>query len=127
MKKSHLVFLLLLIFTARLISYAQDSSQLFKWNISSKKLANNSYELIFSTPGNPQWNLYAPNQDLSGVASASLTLNDSAFHMIEQFKQAGTVKEQGSKIFTGINEKFYNGATTWTQQIKIDGVVPGSI
>jgi len=127
MKKSHLVFLLLLIFTARLISYAQDSSQLFKWNISSKKLANNSYELIFSTPGNSQWNLYAPNQDLGGVASASLALNDSAFALVDQFRQTGSIKEQSSKIFTGTNEKVYNGATTWTQQIKIEGVVPGSI
>jgi thiol:disulfide interchange protein len=110
-----------------LFSFAQDSTQAFKWNVSSKKISDHTYELIFSTQGNPQWNLYAPDQDLSGVASASLTLNDSAFHLIDQFKQAGTVKEQGSKIFTGINEKFYNGTTTWTQQIKIDGVVPGSI
>jgi len=127
MKNFHLVFLLFLIFTAGSIGYAQDSSQLFKWNISSKKLANNSYQLIFSTPGNAQWNLYAPNQDLGGVASASLALNDSAFHLVDQFRQTGSIKEQPSKIFTGINEKVYRGATTWIQQIKIEGVVPGSI
>jgi cytochrome c biogenesis protein CcdA/thioredoxin-related protein len=127
MKKSHLVFLLLLVFTTRSIGYSQDSSQLFKWNISSKKLANNSYELIFSTPGSSQWSLYAPNQDLGGVPSVSLALNDSAFVLVDQFRQTGSLKEQPSKIFTGTSEKVYNGATAWTQQIKIEGVVPGSI
>jgi hypothetical protein len=110
-----------------LFSFAQDSTQVFKWNVSSKKISDHTYQLIFSTQGNSQWNLYAPDQDLSGVASASLTFNDSAFHLIGQFKQTGAVKERDSKIFTGVKEKFYNGATTWTQQIKIDGVVPGSI
>jgi thiol:disulfide interchange protein len=42
-------------------------------------------------------------------------------------KQIGTVKEGPSKIFTGINEKVYAGPTVWTQEIKIDGTVPGSI
>jgi len=110
-----------------LASFAQDSAQVFKWNVSSKKVSDHTYEIIFSTLGNVQWNLYAPNQDLSGVASASLTLNDSAFHLVDGFKQTGTAKEQPSKIFTGINETFYSGPTTWTQQIKIDGTVPGSI
>jgi len=109
------------------VGFGQDSSQLFKWSVSSKKLTNNTYELIFSTKGNAQWNLYAPGQDLNGVASASLALNDSAFHLVDQFRQTGTLQQQPSKIFTGLSEKVYNGATTWTQQIKIDGSVPGSI
>lgn len=109
-----------------LFSFAQDSSQFISWNVASKKIADNTYELIFSTKGNSNWNLYAPNQDLGGVVSASVTLNDSAYHLIDHFKETGSVKEQPSKLFTG-NEKIYSGATTWTHQIKIDGTVPGSI
>ena len=127
MKKVHHVFLFVLIFLVRLIGYGQDSAQVFKWTVSSKKLANNTYDLIFSTQGNSQWNLYSPNQDLGGVASVTLALNDSAFHLVNEFRQSGIIKQQPSKIFTGINEKIYNGPTTWTQQIKIDGVVPGAI
>ena len=109
-----------------LFSFAQDSSQFISWNVASKKIADNTYELIFSTKGNSNWNLYAPNQDLGGVVSASVTLNDSAYHLIDHFRETGSVKEQPSKLFTG-NEKIYSGATTWTHQIKIDGTVPGSI
>lgn len=127
MKNFRLVFISISFLTLGLLSFAQDSAQVFKWNVSSKKISDHAYELIFSTTGNANWNLYAPNQDLSGVPSSSLTLNDSAFHLVGQFKQTGTVKGQPSKIFTGNNEKFYNGATTWTQQIKIDGTVPGSL
>lgn len=126
MKSIRLIFFTALLFAVQL-SFAQDSAQVFKWSVSSKKIADHTYELNFSTAGNPSWNLYAPNQDLSGVQSASLTLNDSAFHLVEGFKQTGTIKEEPSKIFTGINEKIYSGPTTWTQQIKIDGTIPGSI
>lgn len=127
MKNLRLCFPGIFFLLMNLFASAQDSAQVFKWNISSKKIADHTYELIFSTKGNAGWNLYAPGQDLSGVQSASLTLNDSAFHPIDKFKQTGTAKEEPSKIFTGINEKIYSGSTTWTQQIKIDGTVPGSI
>jgi cytochrome c biogenesis protein CcdA/thioredoxin-related protein len=127
MKKIRLWFIGLLVFTLQFAAQAQNSVQVFKWTVSSKKLAGNSYQLIFSTQGNGEWNLYAPNQDLSGVPSAAITLNDSAFHLVGEMKQTGTVKEGPSKIFTGLNEKVYTGPTVWTQEIKIDGTVPGSI
>jgi thiol:disulfide interchange protein DsbD len=127
MKNLCLAFLSLSFLLLNLSLSAQDSTQVFKWNVASKKIAEGTYELIFSTEGNKDWNLYAPNQDLSGVTSASLTLSDSAYHVAGNFNATGTLKEQPSKIFTGINEKVYSGSTTWTQQIKIDGVVPGSI
>jgi cytochrome c biogenesis protein CcdA len=124
MMKNFRIGILSFLFVAiSLFSFAQD----FKWNVSSKKISANTYELVFSTNGNPEWNLYAPNQDLSGVSSASLTLNDSSFHLADQFKQTGTIREQPSVVFTNFNEKFYSGPTTWIQQIKIEGTVPGSI
>ena len=93
MKKLQLVFLSISLLLLNLFSFAQDSAQVFKWNATSKKISDHTYQLIFSTEGNPNWSLYAPDQDLSGVQSASLTLNDSAFHLIDKFKQTGTVKE----------------------------------
>lgn len=120
-------FITLLILAIQVICFGQDSSQPFKWNVSSKKVSGNIYDLIFLTQENTDWNLYAPNQDLSGVTSASLSLNDSSFHLVDQFRQTGTIKQQTSKIFTGIIEKVYTGPTTWIQRIKIDGTVPGSL
>lgn len=127
MKNLPLIGFTLFFLTAGFVSPAQDTTQVFKWDVASKKISDKVYELVFTTQGNAPWDLYAPDQDLSGVASASLTLSDSSFHIVGPFQQTGTAKEQPSKIFTGINEKLYAGPTTWTQQIKIDGVVPGSI
>ncbi|HEY6955547.1 MAG TPA: cytochrome C biogenesis protein, partial [Flavisolibacter sp.] len=127
MKKIALCFVTVLLLATSFTAGAQDSLKVFKWNITSKRISPNIYQLVFSTPGNSEWNLYAPNQDLSGVSSASLTLNDSAFHTVGEFKQSGIAKTGESKIFTGIKERVYNGPTSWTEEIKIDGPVPGSI
>ena len=127
MKKVGLCFIAVLFFATQFAARAQDSAQVFKWNVSSKRVSPNTYQLVFSTPGNGEWNLYAPNQDLSGVNSASLNLNDSAFHVVGDFQQSGAAKTETSKIFTGLKEKVYNGPTSWTEEIKIDGPVPGSL
>src|SRR5690349_15145545 len=127
MKNFRLISFTVFLFFTSICSFAQDTAQVFRWNVSSKKIADHTYQLMFSTQGNASWNLYAPDQDLSGVQSASLTLNDSAFHLVDKFKQTGTIKEEPSKIFTDINEKIYSGATTWSQQIKIDGTIPQSV
>lgn len=127
MKTLRTGFFLLLLFFSTCFSFAQDTAQVFKWTVTSKRIAANHYELTFSTNGNPKWNLYAPNQDLSGVISASLNFSDSAFQPVGAFKTTGTIKEQPSEIFTGINEKLFAGATAWTQEVKIEGTVPGSL
>lgn len=127
MKNFRKLFFLFLFFATGFFSFAQDSAQAFKWNVSSKKIENNIYEINFTTQGNSQWNLYAPNQNLSGVLTTALTSTDSVFHIIGDFKQTGNTQQQTSKIFPGVTEKIFNGTTTWTQQIKIEGTVPSSI
>lgn len=127
MKHLRLLGILALLSILSAISFAQDSVPAFKWTVTSKKISSNIYELIFSTRGNPKWNLYAPNQDLAGVASASLDFSDSAFQAVDEFEPTGVVNEQASKVFTGRNEKVYSAATSWTRQVKIEGSVPGSL
>lgn len=127
MKLFRPAFLTVIFFTASLILSAQDTTQVFKWNVSSKKISENTYQLIFSTKGAANWYLYAPNQDLSGVATTSVSFPDSAFQTIENFSVTGTAKDQASKIFEGLNEKIFAGPTAWTQQLKINGTVPSGL
>ena len=120
-------FLILLLFVTGISLFAQDTAQVFKWNVTSKKLSNNIYELVFSTSGAKGWYLYAPNQDLSGASTTTLTFPDSAFETVDNVITTGSLKDQQSRIFEGIKEKIIDGPTTWAQQIKINGTVPASM
>ena len=88
MKKIALVICLLFFF---LFSFSQDS--IYQWKVSSKKIAEGQFELSFSTQGNAQWQLYAPNQNLSEVPTTELQFADSSIRLTENFKESGTAKK----------------------------------
>ncbi|HKC35249.1 MAG TPA: hypothetical protein VKB95_04270, partial [Chitinophagaceae bacterium] len=46
-------------------SYSQEAS-VYKWSYTSKKIGERKYEIVFLTTGVQGWQLYAPNQELSG-------------------------------------------------------------
>ena len=83
MRNVFFLFLSLLSIT----TFAQDS--IFHWSVTSKRLGNNQYEILFTTNGNETWRLYAPNQLLSDVPTTELQFNDSAIQVNGSFKQTG--------------------------------------
>lgn len=96
MRSSFLLFLLF----ASVAAFGQDSSAApaFTWQVTSKKLADKKYELIFTTPGVSGTQLYAPSQDFGGSPSAELTFSDSSI-VAENFAAAGETKKINSAIF----------------------------
>lgn len=106
--------------------FAQDST-LFDWKITSKKLSPNEYELQFSTSGANGWQLYAPNQVLSDVATTELQFPDSAIRKEAAFLDSGSAKTVKSEIFEGSQVRIYEGPTSWKQRITITGDVPASL
>ena len=121
MKKIALVICLLFFF---LFSFSQDS--IYQWKVSSKKIAEGQFELSFSTQGNAQWQLYAPNQNLSEVPTTELQFADSSIRLTENFKESGTAKNEQSTLFN-TNIKIYQGPTEWKQLISIQGTVPATL
>src|SRR5947209_1251080 len=105
MKNGALLFLGLL---ASAVCFAQDS--VFHWKASSQKTGNNQYELIFSTTGNPQWQLYAPDQTLSDVPTTELQFADSSIQTSGTFKATGAVKNEQSALFD-MPIKLFEGTT----------------
>ena len=118
-----LVFFFIL---AGLFSHSQDSIQPFHWEISSKRISSNQYELIFSTEGNKSWDLYAPNQVLSEVPTTELQLSDSAIQMAGAFIDSGASNKSRSALFDTII-KTYPGPTSWKKTITIPGTIPGHL
>src|SRR4051794_32411478 len=100
-----------------LFIHAQDTSHVFRWNVTSKKLHGQQYEILFFTNGSANWQLFAPNQDLAGVSSSSVKF-DSSISNDNVLKDSGAAKNSYSDIFS-IPVKTYGGATSWKTIIKI--------
>ncbi len=107
-------------------AFSQDSS-VFDWRITSKRVGANEYELQFSINGANGWQLYAPNQVLSEVATTELKFSDSSIQLVDAFKDSGNIRTIQSSIFEGEQVKLYEDASIWRQLIKINGLVPASL
>ncbi|SHF58463.1 protein-disulfide reductase DsbD family protein [Flavisolibacter ginsengisoli] len=111
---------------AGVLTHAQDSIQPFKWNVSSKKISANQYQLIFSTTGNKGWDLYAPDQLLSEVPTTELQLSDSSIMVTNGYADSGYFKKTHSPLFDTV-VKTYEGPATWKKTITFPGVIPGHL
>src|SRR5687767_12538933 len=78
---------------------AQDTTAVFNWAITSKKISNQQYQIRFSTQGVAGWHVYAPNQTFSDVPAVTISFLDSAIAPIGSFKDSGATKEVKSTIF----------------------------
>src|SRR5215217_4189206 len=76
----------------------QDAVSPFQWNVTSKKISSNQYEVIFSSQGNKAWQLYAPNQVLGDVPTTELQFADSAIKSSKSIKASGVLKREISTI-----------------------------
>lgn len=106
---------------------AQDSTALYKWEVSSKKTGEGVYEISFSTTATQGYQLYAPNQELGGIKTVELLFPDSAITADPLFGETGTANRFASPIFDQTVVKVYEGSTTWTSRITIKGRVPATL
>jgi cytochrome c biogenesis protein CcdA/thioredoxin-related protein len=118
-------FLLAVLSFTMASAVAQDASP-FTWKVTSKKLSDGQYELIFSTQGNPAWELYAPSQVLSEVPTTELRLGDSAVQAVGNLVDSGQSRTIQSVIFEQA-VKVYDQPTAWKQVVRISGQVPSFI
>src|SRR5688572_6242740 len=102
-------FLTLLLFSLSFSSFAQDS--VFQWTVTSKKIGSNKYEILFTTPGNANWQLYAPYQVFSDVPTTEIKF-DSAVQFNNRFEVSGTIKKEQNPIFE-VPVNYNEGPTTW--------------
>jgi thiol:disulfide interchange protein DsbD len=104
--------------------YSQDSA-IYKWNVSSKKISEGKYELIFSTDGAPGWQLYSPLQTAPDLTTTELKLGDSAIVQQNGFIENGVSKQVVSPAFGEV--RIYEASTEWKKIITISGIVPAQL
>lgn len=103
---------------------SQDST-VYKWNYKSQKTGEGKYDLIFSTKGEKDWQLYSPNQEFDGKKSAKLEFKDSNI-IVENVNEVGEAKVFLSPIFED-TVKVYEGQAELKIPISIAGPVPAKL
>lgn len=104
---------------------AQDS--LYSWEVSSKKINKNEYELTFTTSGYNGWQLYGPNEIISDVRSAELEFADSSVRIISSFKEDGKSKTIQAALFENASFKVYEGKASFSTVVRIEGDIPANL
>jgi cytochrome c biogenesis protein CcdA len=118
------LFVLLFCLAVSIVSLGQSAP--FSWKVTARRTADKVYELQFRTTGAPGWQLYAPGQDISGVLSSELQLNDSSV-AIGKWNAGAGVQPVKSSIFEGTLVGLQSGAATWTVPVTFSTVPPGQL
>ncbi|HET9823708.1 MAG TPA: cytochrome c biogenesis protein CcdA, partial [Chitinophagaceae bacterium] len=116
----------LLFFLSGTSLFSQASAD-YKWNVSSKKISDGRYELIFSTTGVPGWQLYSSSQAIPDLVTTELNFSDSAVARRNSFVETGNAKEISSPVFDNARVKVYEGPVEWRTVVNIAGVVPAQL
>ncbi len=115
-------------FTIFLYSSFAGSSQdnLYVWTVSSKKITDGKYDLVFSTSGAKGWQLFAPNQVLNEVEMGSVSFNDSSILVDEQFREGNGTRTFNSLLFdTAV--KVYDRGAEWNIGLQFTGKIPAKL
>jgi hypothetical protein len=110
---------LLLLFFIPAAALAQDSAA-FNWQVSSRKLADGRYELVFANTTGNGWQLYGPNQLLGEVPTTQLLFPDSAIQQAGSFKDSGRAVTIQSEIFE-MPVRIFEAPSTWRKIVTIQG------
>jgi cytochrome c biogenesis protein CcdA/thioredoxin-related protein len=109
-----LIFFISWLFLFPIHLFSQDSLSVFPWKVSSKKINDGTYELVFSTQHAGDWLLYAPNQ-LAGLETTELKFLDSTITKEGKFSETIKPRIFSNALFGAV--KGYDSAAIWTTRI----------
>ncbi|GAA4337655.1 protein-disulfide reductase DsbD family protein [Flaviaesturariibacter amylovorans] len=104
-------------------SLAAQDSAVFRWEVSARRTGEGAYELQFKTAGASGWELYAAGQDLLGVLTTELKLNDSSIR-VGSWSAGSGVAPTKSAIFEGLTVGLQRGPATWTVPVTFGSPAP---
>lgn len=107
--------------------HAQDSTPSISWKATSTKVGDKQYQLTFSTENSSNWEIYAPNIDFDGVASATLVLTDSSIKVISPLGSETKGVITKSVIFEGRDFEIFKDKASFSTTIEFSTVVPASL
>ncbi|HEY6062752.1 MAG TPA: thioredoxin family protein, partial [Chitinophagaceae bacterium] len=123
-----LIVTLSTLFFIVLSAFSQDSvGAIQDWKITSKKIGENKYELLFNGAVSGNWQVYAPNQTLLDVKTTALQFSDSSIVQEGDFILETSPKEINSALFENAKVGIFETAVQWKAIISIAGTVPAKL
>lgn len=110
--------IVLLVFSIATVS-AQSTKQV-KWTFSSKKIADNTYEVMMTANINGNYHLYAQNPGEGPVATSFAFNRNPLLQLDGKVKEVGTIKKVYEDAF-GSEVRFYEKTVSFVQQVKVRG------
>jgi cytochrome c biogenesis protein CcdA/thioredoxin-related protein len=105
---------------------SQDSTAV-SWKSHSVKSADGTYQLVFEVQIKPGWELYAPNQDLSGTPSMELNFTDSAFSFKSPIVAEGKSEKRVVALFDNDSFNLYSANAKFSVPLYIRGTIPAHV
>ncbi len=116
-------FLFIFIFNS---GWSQDSSAI-TWKVHTDKTVSGVYQLVLQAQIKQGWQLYGPNQDLSGTPSMELNFADSSFSFKAPFKAEGQEIKLPVTLFDHAVFTLFSGQAGFTVPLQIKGKVPAQV
>lgn len=117
-----------ILFFIALSAFTQDSAgAVHDWKITSKKVGENKYELVFNGAITGNWQVYAPNQTLLEVKTTELQFSDSSIVQDGDFILEIPPKEISGVLFENAKVGIFETTVQWKAIITIAGTVPAKL
>lgn len=109
------------LFCVMSLSQAQSNKQV-RWTFSSKKIADNTYEVHMTAQVNGDWHIYAQQAGEGPVSTSFDFVNNPLLTLSGPVKEIGKLKKVREEAF-GSDVKYYEQQVDFVQTIKLKGKV----
>jgi len=116
----HLLPILALLFATSV--FGQSNKQV-QWSFSSKKIAENTYEIHMTATVNDDWHLYAQNVGVEGPVPTSFSFTKNPLLILDKkVKEDGNLVKKKEEVWKGV-VNYYENKVNFIQVVKVKGNV----
>lgn len=120
------IIIAVLLFTGFMTAHAQAQEQTpaIRWESSSKKTGDKTYELIFKAKAEQDWAIYSPEANFEGIPAASIELPDSSITIKVPLRATSKGVVEKSLIFEGSSFEIFRKEAVFITTIQFPDDVP---
>ncbi len=120
----HLIPILALLFATSV--FGQSNKQV-QWNFTSKKVAENTYEIHMTATVNGNWHLYAQEVGVDGPIATSFKFTKNPLLVLDnKIKEVGNVVKKKEEVWGGV-VNYYENKVNFIQVVKLKGNVKTNV